>query len=168
MVQPFLGSLMSIAVGYTPKGFATCNGQLLPINQNQALFSLMGTTFGGNGSTNFGLPNLQSRTPVGPGTGFVLGQLGGEESHTLVTLEMPAHRHSLFASGFAPSFPKVNGNSPGITPSTAPLYGPLTQSVPMTAAFIPNAGQSQAHENRQPFLVINWVIALVGIFPSRN
>src|ERR1700735_2959031 len=111
MVQSYLGALMSISCSYAPRGFATCSGQLLLINQNQALFSLMGTTFGGDGIQNFGLPNLQSRTPVGSGTGFALGQTGGEESHTLLLAEMPAHQHSLFASGFAPSFPKVNGNS---------------------------------------------------------
>lgn len=174
MSTPFIGSLMSCSWNFAPKGFALCDGTLLAINQNQALFSLLGTTFGGNGQTNFALPDLRGRTPIGSGQGpglgnnYTLGQRGGEEGHLLSIGELPQHIHTLSASNAAASLPKVTANSPGVTAAAVPLYGPYSAATPMNAGSLGRSGGSQPHENRQPFLIINWVIALNGIFPSQN
>jgi len=173
MASPFLGSLMSVAFNFAPRGFVLCNGQIVAINVNQALFSLLGTTFGGDGRTTFGLPNLQSRTPISSGTGpglsnYPLGQLGGQELHTLIPSEMPAHVHALSANSATAALPKVTGNSPGVSPSASPIYGAAQGLQSMNSATLAAAGNGQPHENRQPFLVINWVIAMTGIFPTQN
>lgn len=169
MSTPFLGSLMSAAFSFAPKGWALCNGQTMPIGQNQALFSLLGTTFGGNGTTTFLLPDLRSRTPISFGSGHNMGTSGGEEMHTLVVAELPGHTHPLSASGASSGLTtNLSGNSPAITPSGSPLYGPPQNVVAMNGGVLAQSGNSQAHENRQPFLVINWVISLSGIFPSRD
>lgn len=173
MATPFLGSLMSCSWQYATKGYAWCNGQLLPISVNQALFSLLGTTFGGDGRTNFGLPNLIGRTPISFGRGngladYTLGQPGGEQAHTLISTEMPTHNHTMFATGAPSALPKVGGNALGVTAAPVPIYGPAANLSIMNPQAVSMAGNSQPHENRQPFLVINWVIALVGIFPSQN
>jgi microcystin-dependent protein len=168
--NPFLGQLMAVAFNYPPKGWAFCNGQLLPINQNQALFSLLGTMYGGNGQTTFALPNLQGRVALGAGSGpglqnYIQGQSAGQETHTLSISEMPQHQHTVTASAVAGSLPVAAANLLG----NAPMY---IASPPDPAAATDNliaaAGGSQPHENRQPFLVMNWCIALTGIFPSRN
>lgn len=145
------------------------NGQIMAIAQNQALFALLGTTFGGNGQTTFALPNLQSRTPVSSGQGpglsnYTLGQTGGEEAHTVAQSEMPQHNHTLTATAVAGSTLQPAGNLLG----SSPMYvsGPADSA--LIPGFIAGAGGSQPHTNVQPFLVINWVIALQGIFPSRN
>ncbi len=162
MSTPFLGEIALFSFGFAPKGWAQANGQLLPINQNQALFAILGTTYGGNGIQNFALPNLQGRTPMSFGTGFVQGQIGGEESHTLSTSEMPAHTHTAKASTNSAdqSAPAGNiwakGNNAYNSESDATMNG------------IAVAGGSQPHENRPPYLTINFCIALQGIFPSRN
>jgi microcystin-dependent protein len=168
MSQPFIGQLMLASWGFAAKGWAQCNGQLLPINQNQALFSLLGTTFGGNGTTNFALPNLQGRTPVGTGNGFVLGQIAGEVNHTLTISEAPQHIHTLNAASgggnaTAPAGALLAGGGPSVF--VAPTQGNL---VPVNGASISNYGGSQPHPNMQPYLVMNWCIALIGIFPSQN
>lgn len=168
MATPYIADLMCISWNYAPKGWAFCNGQLLAINQNQALFSLLGTTYGGNGQTTFSLPNLQGRVPVGVGAGFTLGEVGGETAHTLSQAELPAHNHALMVSNANSGLPKVSGNTPGVTPSNSPLYGPAQNLVAMSGAVLSNVGGSQPHENEQPYLVLNWIIALQGIFPSRN
>ena len=164
MSTPFLGQLMSVAFNFAPKGWAVCNGQLLPINQDQALFSLLGTTYGGNGTTNFALPNLQGRIPISVGNGHVLGERAGEEAHTLIQSEMPQHTHIMTGTSTAGSSPSPAGN----VLANSPMY----ISGPSDSVLLPNAlavaGASQPHTNLQPFLVINWVIALQGIFPSRN
>ena len=168
MSEPFLGEIRIVSFGFAPRGWAACNGQLLPINQNQALFSLMGTTYGGNGQTNFALPNLQSRTPMHVGNGFTQGQNGGEEAHTLTQAEMPQHNHVMNASTNPASLPVPAGNL--LAQTTASLYaaGSAGVNTALNAATISNVGGSQAHENRQPYLTLNFCVALQGIFPSQN
>jgi microcystin-dependent protein len=164
-MTPFLGQLMLASWNYTTDGWAMCNGQLMPINQYSALFSLLGTTYGGDGIRTFALPNLQGRTPVGVGNGIVLGQAGGEELHTLVAAEVPAHTHQLQATSPA-SLTKPGGAL--VAGGGASLFTGPSGLGAMNAATISNIGGGQAHENRQPYLVMNWCIALVGIFPSQN
>jgi len=171
MAEPFLSEIRIMSFGFAPKGWALCNGQLLPINQNQALFSLLGTTFGGDGRVNFGLPNLQGRTPIHVGNGHPLGERGGEQNHTLAIAEMPQHLHTATAS--STQSPAGTGNTPANTKILAGarasfLYGPATGLIPMDAREIGNAGGSQPHPNMQPFLTLNFSIALQGIFPSPN
>jgi microcystin-dependent protein len=164
-MTPYLGQLMLASWSYTTKGWAMCNGQLLPINQNQALFALLGTTYGGNGIQNFALPNLQGRTPIGFGNGTVLGQVGGEEFHTLLPSEVPIHTHALMAG------PGANLTKPGaalVAGGGASLFTGAANLVPLNAATLGNTGGSLPHENRQPYLVMNWCIALSGIFPTQN
>jgi microcystin-dependent protein len=172
-MQIYIGALIACSWQYQTRNFAFCNGQLMPINQNQALFSLLGTVFGGDGRVNFGLPNLQGRTPIGFGNGqslspYVIGQVGGEAAHTLSVGEMPTHIHNLNGNSATAGTDKVPGNSPAVSPAGTPIYGPSANLTLMNPASIAKAGGGQAHENQQPFLVINWVIALNGIFPSRN
>lgn len=165
MSEPFLGELKLVSFNFAPKGWGLCNGQFLPINQNQALFALFGTVYGGNGQTTFQLPDLRGRVPICEGPQFNLGARGGESSHTLTTAEMPAHTH--FMRG-------VNVNGDVAIPSGAALgsfnngYREPTNLTTLKAGTITNVGGSQPHENRQPYLVMNWCVALVGIFPSRN
>jgi len=169
MAEPFLAEIRMVSFSFAPKGWALCNGQLLPINQNQALFSLLGTTFGGDGRVNFALPDLRARVPVHTGQDVLLGQAGGEQAHTITAAEMPAHSHAVKAgisAGAAATDP--TGNFWGMHPQVA-QYRTDTNNVAMNAAAISTvAGGSQAHLNMQPFLVVNFIIALVGIFPSRS
>jgi len=164
-MNPFIGQLLLASWNYAPRGFTMCNGQLLPINQNQALFSLLGTTYGGDGMTTFALPNLQGRAPIGFGEGIVQGQAGGEESHTLSQAEVPPHIHSLNAYATADTDVPATALLAG---GGAAVYTAAANLTPMNAGTISTVGGSQAHENRQPFLVMNWCIALQGIFPTRN
>lgn len=168
MSTPFIAQLLLASWNFVPKGYASCNGALLPINQNQALFSLLGTTFGGNGIQTFGLPNLQGRTPIGFGGQVQLGQSGGEDFHTLVSSEVPTHTHSLQGSGAGPGSASPASNVFATLTSSPQLYAGATTRVQTNSGSISNVGGSQPHENRQPFLVMNWLIALTGIFPSRN
>lgn len=163
MAEPFLSELKLMSFNFPPKGWAFCNGQLLPINQNQALFALLGTTYGGNGQTTFALPDLRGRTPLHWGAGFTLGQAAGQEAHTVTISEMPTHNHLVNAS-------TSNGNQPqlSLVASANNLYGAVTDLTTLQPGTIPNVGGSQAHENRAPSLVLNWCIALQGIFPSQN
>ena len=169
MSTPFLSEIKIISWNYAPKGWAFCNGQVLPINQNQALFALLGTTYGGNGVTTFQLPNLQGRSPIMMSASFPLGAVGGESSHTLITSEMPAHAHSLKGVNSAPTTNSPN-NATLSQPSTVVgnLYGAATGATTLAPQAIATAGGSQPHPNAQPYLVVNFVIALQGIFPSRN
>lgn len=164
--SPFLSQLQIFSFNFPPKGWALCNGQLLPINQNQALFSLLGTTYGGDGRVNFALPDLQGRVPLHMGNGFTLGEKAGEIAHTLNISELPAHTHTPSASPNAPDTNTPSGNfwagNTGFTPYIS------TANTTMAAADIANVGGSQPHENRSPFLVLNICIALVGIFPSQT
>lgn len=169
MADPFLSEIRMMSFGYAPQGWALCNGQTLPINQNQALFSLLGTTYGGNGQTTFQLPNMQGRVPNHTGgLGHFLGQVGGEQAHTLSIPELPTHMHLLQATTAAatagiPANTLLLGN-------TAPndLYTGAASPTPLQPATVSNVGGGQAHTNMQPFLTINFCIALQGIFPSRN
>lgn len=165
MTTPYLSEIKIMSFGFAPKGWALCNGQLLPINQNQALFSLLGTTYGGDGRVNFGLPDLQSRTPMHMGSGHTLGERGGEQAHTLSISEIPTHAHT--ANGV-----DVNGDNPIAAGNSfakaSNLYGPANNLTSLTPATVGNVGGSQAHLNMQPFLTLNFCIALQGIFPSQN
>jgi microcystin-dependent protein len=163
MGTPFIGQLMPVSFGFAPKGWALCNGQFMAINQNQALFALLGTEYGGNGQTTFALPDLRGRTPIHRGPGLAIGQNAGEEFHTLVQSEMPAHDHSLLASAS-----DADQLVPNILGAATNLYHAPTHLTSLRAGTLTNFGGSQPHENRQPYLVINWCIALQGIFPSRN
>jgi microcystin-dependent protein len=150
---------------FAPKGWALCNGQLLPINQNQPLFSLLGTTFGGDGRVNFALPDARGRTPIHVGAGHTLGERGGEQAHTLSTAEMPDHTHPLAAAADNSTTNVPGGNT---LASAANLYGSVANLTTLTPTTVQNTGGSQAHLNMQPFLTITFCIALQGIFPSPN
>ena len=182
MSEPFLGQIQIFSFNFPPKGWASCNGQLLPINQNQPLFALLGTMYGGNGQTNFALPNLQGRAPLHyAGSPYPQGQAAGETAHTLSLTELPQHNHLMSALPINGT-PDLAGITPGVTKAPAEalvslqgggtneaqLYGtgPITGA--MHASTISNAGGNQPHENRQPYLVLNFCIALQGIFPSQN
>jgi microcystin-dependent protein len=167
MSTPFLGEIKIVSFNFAPKGWAQCNGQLLPISQNQALFSILGTTYGGDGRVNFGLPDFRGRIPTYVGGGLVLGQKGGEEFHTVITSEMPAHNHIASASNVADN---TNTNVPTSNYPANSNVNPYraTASTTFAPQAITNVGGSQPHEDRQPFLVLCFVIALQGIFPSRN
>lgn len=162
-----------MSFNFPPKGWAQCNGQLLPINQNQGLFSLLGTSFGGDGRVNFALPDLRGRAPISFGNGSTVGERAGEEAHTLSIAEIPQHTHTFSAK--APNDGSANTNNPNgaFLSNSAPaeIYSSGASSPgvsPLAAASIANAGGSQAHENRQPSLVLNFCVALQGIFPSQN
>jgi microcystin-dependent protein len=166
MATPFLGEIKIFSFTFPPQGWALCNGQILPISQNSALFSLLGTTYGGDGVTTFALPNLQGRIPIHNSSAFVLGQAGGEQTHYLGLAEMPAHTHQPQANtGLANKVAPAgnvwaNGNQAAYAPAGAP--------VPMSPATVGNAGSGQPHKNMPPYLVLNFCIALQGIFPSRS
>ena len=183
MSTQFLSEIRIMSFTFAPKGWALCNGQLLPINQNQALFSLLGTTYGGDGRVNFGLPDLRGRIPMhmgssGAGSSHTLGERGGEEFHTINISEMAQHNHVM--QGVAASADQGNpGHEPGPTKALAQahaapntvnvnLYGSGAVSKAMAVQSVSNTGGSQAHENRQPYSVLNVCIALQGIFPSQT
>ena len=167
MSEPYIGEIKIVAFDFAPRGYAMCGGQLLPINQNQALFSILGTTYGGNGTTNFALPDLRTSVPIHVGSGINLGNRGGEQTHTLMTSEIPSHNHQLNASQqgateatpvtyYLPTLDKV-------------VYAPLnTANATMVNNEVSNTGDSYPHYNMQPYLVLNIIIALTGIFPPRN
>jgi microcystin-dependent protein len=164
MGQPYLGEIKIMSFGFAPRNWAMCNGQFLPINQNQALFSLLGTTYGGNGQTTFALPDLRGLTPIHFGQ-HTIGEKGGEQAHTLTMQEMPTHIHALNANTNS-----GQNNPPGtvLAKAAANMYGPPSSQTTMAPATVSNTGGSQAHLNMQPFLTLTFCIALIGIFPSRN
>jgi microcystin-dependent protein len=171
MAEPFLSEIRIFSFGFAPKGWALCNGQLLPINQNQALFSLLGTTYGGDGRVNFALPDLRGQTPIHVGNTHTLGQKGGTQSETISLAQLPTHVHPTTASSTLAA--QGTGNTPNNTKilggaKASFLYGPATGLVGMDPREISNTGGSQAHQNMQPFLTLNFSIALQGIFPSPN
>lgn len=183
MAEPFIAQIMMFGGNFAPRGWALCNGQILPIAQNTALFSLLGTTYGGNGQTTFALPDLRSRVPLHPGQGpglspYSLGQSGGTETVTLLQTQMPAHQHP-----FAVPTSSATANSPSpannlLTTGVVTVAGNdidvvgYRSGVQADGAMQPGvtgiAGGSQPHENIQPYLCVNFIIALEGIFPSRN
>ena len=154
-----------MSFAFAPKGWALCNGQLLPINQNQALFSLLGTTFGGDGRVNFALPDLRGRTPIHVGSGHTLGEQGGAQAHTLSIAELPTHTHVVNASSTNAATPIPSGN---VLAASNNLYASPTNLTSLNPSVVTNIGGSQAHLNMQPFLTLNFCIALQGIFPSPN
>ena len=166
MAEPFLSEIRIMSFVFAPKGWALCNGQLLPINQNQGLFSLLGTTFGGDGRVNFALPDLRGRTPIHVGGSHTLGERGGEQAHTLSIAEIPTHTHVMNASSAA------SGGNAALTGRVLGggnnVYHSATNLTAFNPGSIANVGGSQAHLNMQPFLTLNFCIALQGIFPSPN
>lgn len=180
MGTPYLGEIKIISWNFPPKGWTFCNGQLLPIQQNQALFAVFGTTYGGNGTTTFGLPNLQGRVPIHQGSGFTIGQAGGEVSHTVNLSEMPAHNHfaqsdtttAATSNQSAPASNETFGLAIGVPSSGTNFavspYGAGNVGGALAPQTIGNVGGSQPHSNQQPYLVVNFIVALQGIFPSQN
>lgn len=166
MAEPFLSEIRIMSFQFAPKGWALCNGQLLPINQNQALFSLLGTTFGGDGRVNFALPDLRGRTPIHVGSGHTLGERGGEQAHTLSIAELPQHTH--VAQGTSATGDSVIPTSNVLADSPSQLYAPFGSTTTLAPSSVTNTGGSQAHLNMQPFLALNFCIGLQGIFPSAN
>jgi microcystin-dependent protein len=170
VAEPFLSEIRIVSFNFAPKGWVLCAGQLLPINQNQALFALIGTTYGGDGRVNFALPDLRSRVPLHMGQGHILGERGGEENHTLSQSEMPAHIHPATADVKLGDANAFNPNNSYIA-NTAPIQMYSSGSNNMVAMFpamVSTVGGSQAHTNQQPYLTLNFVIALQGIFPTQN
>ena len=181
MSEPFIGQISMFAGNFAPRGWALCNGQLLPIQQNAALFSILGTTFGGNGSTTFALPDLRGRVPVHQGQGpglspYTLGQSGGIENVSLLVTQMPGHNHLVGVSNAAGTVTdptnalpaQINTGTVRQPATTAFGYAPPPQTGTLAAAAVSMAGGSQPHANIQPYLAVNFIIALNGIFPSRN
>lgn len=166
MADPFLGEIRIMSFTFAPSGWALCNGQLLPINQNQALFALLSTTYGGNGTTTFGLPNLQGRLPLhaNSGSGYPLGQSGGEQTHVLSVPELPGHTHAVQANSAT-----ANAESPASgtwsSRTNANMFGSANPDTTMNSQAVGNSGQGQAHENMSPYLVLNFCIAVQGIYP---
>ncbi len=165
MSDPFLAEIRIVSFTFAPKGWAFCNGQLLRIDQNQALFSLLGTTYGGDGRTNFALPNLQARAPMHVGLAHVLGEAGGEDAHTLSLGELPAHAHPALASSTAGSLVSPGGD---VLAAGSKAYGHANSLTKLRSGTVKRSGGGSPHENMQPFLVLHFVIALQGIFPSPN
>lgn len=167
MAEPFLSEIRLMSFNFAPKGWAMCNGQLLPINQNQGLFSLLGTTFGGDGRVNFALPDNRGRVPIHVGSGHTLGERGGEQAHTLSIAEIPTHTHVASAINVVPTASGPNTRMLSQS-SGSNLFGTPSNLQAMAGNAIGNVGGSQAHLNMQPFLVLTFCIALQGIFPSPN
>ncbi len=165
MAEPFLSEIRIVSFNYPPRGWAFANGQILPINQNQPLFSLIGTFYGGNGQTNFQLPNLQGRVPMHYGRSYTIAQQIGEYAHTLNLQEMPQHNHNAFGSPANANQPVPNS---AVLGTAANVYRGYDNLTPLQTTSISMAGGSQPHNNMQPYLVLNFCIALVGIFPSQN
>lgn len=163
MAEPFLSEIRLMSFVFPPRGWALCNGQLLPINQNQALFSLLGTTFGGDGRVNFALPDLRGRVPIHVGSGHTLGERGGEQAHTLSIAELPTHTHVAMGSPTNANVAPLVGNVLG---AALNVYRDADNLIALGPTSIGNVGGSQAHLNMQPFLTLSFSIALQGIFPS--
>lgn len=167
MSEPFLSEIKIVSFNFPPKGWALANGQLLPINQNQALFALLGTTFGGDGQTNFALPNFRGRTPIHVGQGHILGEAAGSTSVTLTTQQLPTHTHQAQGANTTATTP-VPGTTNLLANASAEFYGGVSNLTTLHPSMISNAGGSQPHNNTMPYLVLNFIVALQGIFPSPN
>jgi len=173
MSEPFIAEIRIFAGNFAPRGWAFCNGQLLPVSQNTALFSLIGTTYGGDGRTTTALPNLQGRAPMHPGRGpgltaRRLGERGGVETVTLTEAQMPNHTHTMRADPFPASFQIPAADRTLARSNNGNAYGSASSLVPMGDRVLESAGGSQPHDNMQPFLAIDYIIALVGLYPSRS
>jgi microcystin-dependent protein len=165
MAEPFLGEIRMFSFDYAPQGWALCNGQLLPINQNQALFALLGTTYGGNGQTTFALPDLRGRSQIHFGDGHTLGERAGETSHTLSISELPTHTHPWQGNSVNATSSVAIGN---VVAASNKLYAAAGALTPLHPSIVPNIGGSQPHENMQPYLTVSFAIALIGLFPARD
>ena len=178
MSQPFLGEIKIVSFGYAPKGWTLCNGQLLPINQNQALYSLFGTTYGGDGRQTFGLPDLRGRLPAHMGNGLSQGEVLGEAAHTLNISELATHNHTMMVSATGALMNATGRNPTNHSPAmSVAATDPVTQvqiwgtggpAATFDPKMIAGVGGNQPHENRQPYLGLNFCVALIGIFPSQN
>jgi len=168
MSEPFLAEVRMVGFNFAPRGWAFCDGQIMPINQNQSLYSILGTTYGGDGTTSFALPDLRGRTPIHVSNEHSLGSKAGEETHTLSKAEMPSHRHQVHASSNNADSVRPTGKS--LAKARENIYGTYdaANSVAMAANILMNAGGGQAHENMQPYQTLNFCIATQGLFPSRN
>lgn len=172
-MDPFIGEVKLFAGNFAPRGWAFCDGQLLPISQNSALFSILGTTYGGDGRTTFALPDLRGRVPLGPRHGaglsnYSLGQKGGQENVTLTTTQIPSHHHSINAVSATGNNAAPQNNFLANTAGLDREYSNANPDVQMNSNMVGNTGGGQSHENRQPYLAINYIIALQGVFPSRS
>ena len=165
MPEPFLSEIKIVSFNFAPKGWALCNGQSLPINQNQALFALLGTTYGGNGQTTFNLPNLRGRVPIHMGAGFTLGEAAGSSAVTITQQTMPQHIHFAQGSSNGGDTPTAVGN---LLASALNVYRQADGLQNLEPTSLTNIGGSQPHNNMMPYLVLNFIIALQGIFPSQN
>lgn len=168
MSEPFLSEIKIVSFNFPPKGWAFCNGQFLPINQNQALFALLGTVYGGNGQTTFALPNLQGRLPIHMGSGHTLGEAAGSSAVTVNIQQLPTHLHGLQAVNAAATTNSPNNTTMFANSTGSQAYQPAANLVVMAANAVSSVGGSQAHTNMMPYLVLNFIIALQGIFPSQN
>ena len=167
MAQPYIGEIRMFAGNYAPVGWEFCDGQLLPIANHDVLFTIIGTTYGGDGQNDFALPNMQSRVPVHPGNGVGFPEEGGVESVTLTTQQIPLHTHPLTASTADGNATQAGGNLPATSLNVTPYINAAPDG-PMNAGAIAPTGGSQPHENRQPMLAINFIIAMVGLFPNQT
>jgi len=167
MAEPFVGEIRTFAFGIVPRGWALCNGQLLQINSNQALYSIIGNRYGGDGRVNFALPNLQGRTPIHMSSSYPIATAGGETAHTLTINEMPQHTHQAQGSSVNADNSKAEGNTWAATATTRPIYA-ASANTTLNAAAIGTTGASQAHNNMQPYTTVSFCIALQGIYPSRS
>jgi microcystin-dependent protein len=171
MSEPFLAEICIVGFNFAPRGWAMCDGQILPINQNQSLYSLLGTTYGGDGRSNFGLPNLRGRTPIHVSSAHAQGSKGGVEAQELQEKEMPAHNHAFRASDASATQPGPTGNLLARSSLASGLVYSTdleVQDAPLSAQAIADTGGGQGHNNMQPFLALHFLIALQGLFPSRN
>ena len=167
-MDPFLGETRAFAFGIIPKGWAPCDGRLLPIQPNQALFSLLGVTYGGNGINTFALPDLRGRSPLGYGGQVAIGEQSGSETVTLTAAEVPSHTHTVYASTATAAIAAPSTASLATLPKGALAYATPSGSSTLAAEAVAASGGSQGHENMQPSLAVNWCIATSGIFPSRS
>lgn len=167
MAEPFIGEIRLFSFGFIPKGWAPCNGQILPINSNQALYSVLGNKFGGDGISNFALPDLRGRTPVHMSENYPIATAGGEAQHVLTIQEIPAHTHQVYGDTTLATLPSPANNVWGATGSGRPIYASAANTT-MNEAAIGTTGSSQAHDNMQPYSVVSFCIALQGIYPSKS
>jgi microcystin-dependent protein len=165
MAQPYVGEVRMFAGNFAPAGWMFCEGQLLPISEYETLFNLIGTTYGGDGQSTFALPDLRGRIPLHQGNGFILAETGGAEAITLTTQQIPAHSHPFMVSSDQTTVTNANGNVIGAPLTATPLFA-ATPALALNAASISATGGSQPHDNCQPYLCVNFIISLFGIFPS--
>ena len=167
MAQPYIGEIRMFAGSFNPVGWEFCDGQLMPISENEALFQLIGTTYGGDGETTFALPNLQSRVPIHQGNGFILAETGGAEEITLTIAQIPAHTHAMLGSSNTGTSTAPTGNVlAATTAATLTAYGADAPTTTLNPVSVSPVGGSQPHTNVQPYLTINYIISLFGLYPS--